>query len=92
MSIFNNKLLDKYFDPKLGLKSIDKFAKQQKLSKSQVQKLKSLEVFQMHKQPKRNKKLYHSRCAVEQHPSRLDGCHKFASSSKQKSPLLAQHN
>ena len=30
------------------------------MSKSQVQKLKSLEVFQTHKQPKRNKSLYHT--------------------------------
>ena len=60
MQIFNDKLLDKYFDPKLGLKSIDKFSKQHKLSKSQVQKIKSLEGFQIHKQPKRNKSLYHT--------------------------------
>ena len=60
MKVFNDPKLDKFFDPKLGLKSIEKFAKQHKLNKNQIKNLKALEVFQTHKQPKRNKSLYHT--------------------------------
>ena len=56
MKIFNDPKLDKFFDPKTGLKSIDKFAKKHKLTKAQIKKLKSLETFQMHEQPMKKDK------------------------------------
>ena len=60
MKLFNDPVLDRYFNPREGLKSIDKFAKQHKLSAAQVRKLKSLEVFQTHKMPRKNPKLFNT--------------------------------
>ena len=60
MKVFNDPKLDKYFNPKIGLKSIDKFAKQHKLTAQQIRKLKSLEVFQTHKIPRKNPKLFNT--------------------------------
>ena len=69
MKVFNDKELDNFFDPKTGLRSIDKFAKKHKLNASQIKKLKSLEVFQIHKQPRRNTKLFNTIKASEPYDS-----------------------